>query len=687
MKLHFLLLFPLLAAAACSDSHSASDDNSTSAKKKGPDFLASNIDSTVKPGDDFFQFANGKWFKSHPIPASEAGWGIGNMVYEDIYVKKRKINEDAAKANAPEGSDLRKIGDFWLAAMDSAKTDAEGAKPLEQQLKMIDNIKTNADVISVAAELNRLGAGVFWTLYVDQDAKNSEKIAVMLYQGGLGLPDRDFYFNTEEGVVKARNEYPGHVARMLQLLGQDEAAAKKAGEGVMKFETALAKNSRALDKLRDPNANYNKMTVDELTKKHTPSIDWKTIFTSYGLAAADTVIVGQPEFLAAVDKQMKQAPVEDLKNYMRYHFVSSYAKYLGKKFDDENFAFYGTTLEGQKEQRLRWKRVLDAEEDAMGMVLGKIFVKEFFPEHTKKRYSDMVEAIREVYRERISRLEWMSDATKQKAQEKLSKMTKKVGYPDKWKDYSSLKITRESYAGNMLNAQLWHFNDMVSKFGKPVDRTEWTMTPQTYNAYYNPSNNEIVLPAGIFLIAGVNDDEADDAMVYGYAAASTIGHEITHGFDDEGRQFDAAGNLSSWWTAEDEEKFKQRADVMVKQFETYEPLPGMHINGKATLGENIADFGGVILGLEAFKKTEQYKKGEKIGGLTPTQRYFLGYALGWLYQQREERLRQRLLSDVHSPAKWRVNGPFANVPEFYEAFGIKEGDAMWRPDSLRVKIW
>jgi putative endopeptidase len=344
-------------------------------------------------------------------------------------------------------------------------------------------------------------------------------------------------------------------------------------------------------------------------------------------------------------------------------------------------------LSGQKEPRPRWKRVLDAENEAMGMVLGRIFVKEYFPESAKKRYTDLVEAIRSAYSERIDRLDWMSDATKAKAHQKLAAVTRKVGYPDKWKDYSTLLIGQSSYCENMMSAARWRFDDMLSKYGKPVDRTEWTMTPQTYNAYYNPSNNEIVLPAAIFEIPGTKDSDVDDAIVYGYAGASTIGHEITHGFDDEGRQYDSAGNLAEWWTKEDAAKFQKRAAAMVQQFNGYEPLPGLHINGKASLGENIADYGGLLLGLDAFKKTDQYKKGEKVAGLTPLQRYFLGYALGWLDERREELLRRGLLSDVHAPPKWRVIGPLANIPEFYEAFGVMPGQPMWLADAAHVRIW
>jgi putative endopeptidase len=428
------------------------------------------------------------------------------------------------------------------------------------------------------------------------------------------------------------------------------------------------------------------MSPADLTANYTPSIDWTARLGAWGIHP-DYVIVGQPEFLAAMDKLVAATPVPVLQDYLRYHLVDDYAPYLSAAFDEEHFRFHGQAMSGQKEQRERWKRALDEEGDAMGMVLGRIFVKEYFPEAAKQRYTAMVEAIRGTLHDRIERLDWMGAGTKTKALAKLAAITPKVGYPDKWKDYSALQVGRESYAANMMAAARWRFQDNLAKFGKPVDRTEWDMTPQTYNAYYNPSNNEIVLPAAIFTVPGVPDAQVDDAVAYGYAAASTIGHEITHGFDDEGRQYDAKGNLSGWWTKEDEARFNAAAQKMVAQFDAYEPLPGLHINGKASLGENIADYGGVLLGLEAFKKTDQYKAGKPIGGLTPTQRYFLGYALGWLYQQRDEKLRARLLSDVHAPAKWRVLGPMSNIPEFYEAFGVKPGQPMWRPADQRVNIW
>jgi len=652
-----------------------------------PDVVAANVDAAVNPGDDFFSYANGAWLKAHPIPAAEANWGIGRAVQDELYTRLRKISEDsAAQKNAAPGSDAQKIGDFWATAMDEALAERNGLAPLKAQLARIDAVNDSASALDVAFALQPLGVGAFFDFGVFQDEKASEVMAVHAVQGGLGLPERDYYFNTEAGVAKARAAYVVHLANVLKLLGAEAKSAAAQAQKVMAFETALAKVSRKLEDLRDPEKNYNKMVPAEFTQKVTPAIAWADRLHGWKLDAA-YVIVGQPEFFAGLQAQLKDTPAPVLRDYLRVRLVDSYAGALNRAFDEESFNFYGKVLRGQKEQRPRWKRTLDAENRAMGMILGRIFVAEYFPDQTKQRYNAAVEAIRTSYGERIDKLDWMSAATKAKAREKLAAVTKKVGYPDKWKDYSALSVGRASYAENVMNARRWAWNDMLSKFGKPVDRSEWEMTPQTYNAYYYPPNNEIVLPAAQFAIPGFKDGDIDDAVVYGYAAASTIGHEITHGFDDEGRQFDAKGNLSDWWTADDARKFTERAQVMVRQFDGYEPLPGLHINGKASLGENIADYGGILIGLDAFKKTEQYKRGEKIAGYTPVQRFFLGYALSWIFEEREEALRQSLLSDVHAPAKWRVNGPLSNIGEFHEAFGVKPGQAMYRAEMDRVRIW
>ena len=648
--------------------------------------LSSNLDRKVDPAKDFFAYANGGWLARHPIPASEAAWGIGDLVREELYEQLRKINEEAAKADAPANSDQRKIGDFWTTAMDEARTDAAGLTPLRKELALIDSIKTPAEVLDVSFALRPLAVETFCSVSVGQDEKQSDLMSVHISQGGLGLPERDFYFNREKGTARIRQEYVAHLARMLKLLGRPTRSAGEAAENVMAFETALAKASRKLEDLRNPEENYHKMTPADLTRKHTPLIDWQRRLAAMSLRP-DVVIVGQPEFFTALNRLLTKTPVPVLKDYLRLQLVSIYAAFLNKAWAEEDFEFNGKVLSGQKQQRPRWKRVLDSQEIAMGMVTGKIFVQEYFPEHRKRRYADLVEVIRNSYRERIDRLDWMSDATKAKARGKLDTLTVKVGYPDRWKDCSALVVGTESWCANMMNATRWQFDDMIAKFGKPVDRTEWEMTPQTYNAYYQPSNNEIALPAAIFTVPGMRDEDLDDALVYGYAAASTIGHEITHGFDDEGRMFDEKGNLADWWTAEDAARFQERAAVMIAQFNAFQPLPGLPINGQASLGENLADYGGVLLALDAFKKTDQFREGKPIGGFTPVQRFFLGYAFAWIYQDRPETLRAKLLSDVHAPPKWRVNVPLSNIPEFQEAFGIQPGASMWRPPESHVNVW
>ena len=487
------------------------------------------------------------------------------------------------------------------------------------------------------------------------------------------------------GNVNIRKEYVKHIAKMLQLMGDTDANAAKNATSIMALETFLAEKHRTIEALRDPHANYNKMAVNDL-QKWAPSVNWKNHIEKTGFKA-DTLIVGQPEFFKQMEVSLKKFTLAEWQAYLRFNLISSLAPTLPQAFDVEHFNFFGKVLEGKKEQKPRWKRVLDAQEGQLGDALGQLFVKEYFPEKSKKRYEDMTEAIREAFTENIKELDWMGAATKEKALDKLKRVTKKVGFPNKWKDFSAMTIDKGSFARNNLNANKWWFNYQANKLGKPVDRTEWEMTPQTYNAYYNPSNNEIVMPAGIFMIPGFSDDQVDDAVAYGYAAASTIGHEITHGFDDQGRQFDADGNLKMWWTAEDSAKFAQRSQKLIAQFNEFMPVDTMHVRGEATLGENIADLGGVVLGLKAFKKTEQFKKGEKIAGYTPVQRYFMGYALGWLGHITKEALARRLMTDVHAPARERVNGPFVNIPEFYEAFGIKEGAKMSREVSKRTKIW
>jgi putative endopeptidase len=654
-------------------------------KQEAQDILASHMDTSVKPGDDFFAYANGAWVKANPIPGDQSSWGIGNLVEEEIYTRKRAINEKAVQDRA-NGGITEKIADFWVSGMDSAGVDQVGLKALQPELDEIDGIKSVSDLVKVLADLHSKGVGGAMSEYEEQDAKHSDVMAYSLSQGGLGLPDRDYYFNTDARTTGIRNAYGPHVADMLKLAGYDQARADKSATAIVGLETRLAASCRKKEDLRNPYHNYNKFSVAGLSTL-TPSIDWHVWLSSMGIDHLDSAIVGQPEFFRALDKALKEESLDTWKDYLRWHLIHGYASVLSASFENTDFAFYGKLLSGEERLKPRWKRVLDVEEGAMGEALGQLFVKEYFNARAKQRYADLVEAIRGAYRNRIQKVTWMTDSTKQKALDKLARIKKKIGYPDKWKDFSAMEIKNQPYARNVMASRVWWGHFEVGKLGKPVDREEWGMTPQTYNAYYNPSNNEIVLPAGIFTVPGMADSTLDDALVYGYAGASTIGHEITHGFDDEGRLYDAEGNLKSWWTPEDSAQFTRRADVMVRQFNGYVVVDTLRINGKATLGENIADLGGVLLGWDAYQQTDEFKKGEKIGGLTPAQRYFLGYALGWLESERKEQLARQLLTDVHSPAQFRVNGPFADVDAFYQTFNIQPSDKMYLPDSARVRIW
>ena len=651
------------------------------------DPIYKNIDASVSPGADFFLYANGTWLKNNPIPPAYSSWGIGNVVTEEIRDRLKKVNEDALKANAAKGTSTQKIGDFYYSGLDTVDIEKAGITPLQEQLALIDKAQNAQDILNAAAILTTTGTRNVLGMRVGQDDKNSSKMMVQLGQTGLGLPNRDYYYKTDARTTRIRTDYTDkYLPTMLKLSGWDEQKAIAGAKSAYAIEKFLADSSRKLEDLRDPYHNYNKITIAQLNAL-TPDINWTGLFKTMELKPVDSVIVGQPEYYRAVNKALKSFSADDWKAYLRLKLITSYAPYLSNAVADESFRFSGKVLRGQKEQLPRWKRVLDTENGIMGELLGQLFVKEYFPEKAKIRYMAEVEAIRQAYREHIQKLDWMSAETKQKALIKLDAIHPKVGYPDQWKDFSTLNISRDSYAGNVMQARHWSYLVNVNKLGKPINHKEWNMTPQTYNANYSPSNNEITLPAAQLLIPGIKDDEVDDAMAYGYVAASVIGHEITHGFDDEGRQYDAKGNLKTWWTPQDSVKFTQRAQMLVDQFNGYKVLDSLHVNGKATLGENIADLGGIVLGIDAFKKTEQYKEGKKINGFTPMQRFFLGYALSWLSHQRDEVLANQILTDVHAPAFLRVNGPFTDVPEFYEAFGIKKGDKMWLDPDKRVRIW
>jgi putative endopeptidase len=647
--------------------------------------FAADIDTTVKSGQNFFQYANGKWIKDHPIPAEESSWGIGNIVFNESQLRLREISEEAAKEGGVKGSASQKIGDFWTAAMDSAAVEKQGTKYLQPYLDKINSISGIPSLMTTIADLDKIGVRSLFGAEVVQDDKHSDVMAFRMDQGGLGLPERDYYFNSDSSTTNIRKAYIKHIATILEFQGQDSASATKAAYNIFTFEKKLAKDSRSLADLRDPYSNYHKIAIPDL-KRLSSSINWEKFLKDIGVSKIDSVIVGQPEFFKELDQNLKCVSVNDLKGYLTYRLVNSYSEALTEKYVAEAFK-YNQLFSGAKERKPRWKNVIRSEDNTMGELLGQLYVKKYFNAAAKERYEKMAEEIRTAYKNRIEKLTWMSDSTKQKAIVKLEAIKKKIGYPDKWKDFSAMEIGKESYVQNVINAGIWWHNFEMNKLGKPVDRDEWEMYPQTYNAYYDPANNEIVFPAAAFIVPGYSDKDLDDATMYGYVGASYIGHEITHGFDDQGRLYDAKGNLHNWWTKNDSAEFAKRAAVIIRQFDNYEPLPGTHINGRATQGENIADLGGLEIGIDAFKNSDAYKKNEIIGGLTPMQRFFMGYTLSWLYEMRPQILKNLLMTDVHSPAKYRVNGPLSDIDEFYSTFHITPKDSMYIPYSLRVRIW
>jgi putative endopeptidase len=647
------------------------------------DPLVTNRDTLVNPADDFFKYANGGWFKNNPIPSTEQSNGIFRTIADTINNQIKQICEKSAQdESAEKGSNKQKIGDFYASGMDTIAINKAGISPLKSEFAKIDAIKDVPSLVTSIAHLHTIGASPAFSFYLGQDDKISTKYALFLGQGGLGLGNRDYYFNTDEQTVKIRTEYVKHLQAMLKLIGQNEASATS----IMKLETDLAKASRKLEDLRDPIKNYNKMTVASLGKI-TPNINWNSMFPVLGVAKADSVIVGQPEFYKALNTFVKSYSIEDWKTYLKWDLVNSYAAYLNSDIEKQNFKFYSTVMNGVSKQKPRWKRVVGQTDNYLGELIGQVYVAEYLPKGSKEKLLEIGNNIRDVYADHIKKLDWMSEATKVKALKKLSKIVMKVGYPDKWKDMSSMKIDRKSYCGNVIQANIWSYKDMINKYGKPVDRTEWSMNPQTYNAYYNPSNNEIVVPACNIIVPGFEGRMPDDAILYGIIGGSTFGHEITHGFDDQGSQYDENGNLNNWWTPEDLKKFQAKTKLIVSQFNKYTVLGNKHINGEATQGENIADLGGVVMGYEAFKKTRQYKSNQKISNLSPDQRFFLAYGYAWMVNTKDEALASQIMTDVHAPAQFRINGPLSNIPEFYKTFNVKPGNKMYQPDSLRVVIW
>jgi putative endopeptidase len=661
-----------------------------SSKEKDPagqqeDPVTTHIDSSYRPQDDFFLFANNGWFKTHPIPSSESSNGIFRTIQDTINEAVKRICETSASANAEKGSNKQKIGDLYYSGMDTTTIEKNGTSSLQEEFKKIDAVTNIPELLGCVAHLKTIGVSSMFGFAINKDEMNSSRYIVVLGQCRLGLPERDYYFNPDARTSNIRAEYQKYIAKMLELNGAEKTKAEADSKSVMALETSLAKASRKMEDLRDPYKNYNKMTCAGLDKI-SPSFKWSSLIQQFGVKA-DTVVVGQPEFFSALEGYLKTISLEDWKKYLRWNLLNSYSPVMTKALENGNFYFYSTVLDGVKEQKPRWKKIVELTDGALGELVGQVYVNEYLPKGTKEKLLEIGNTIRDVFGEHIKRLDWMSDVTKEKALSKLKKITMKVGYPDKWKDMSSLNISRDNFLGNMINIQKWEYNFMISKYGKPVDHSEWDMYPQTYNAYYDPSSNEIVVPACNIIVPGFEGRMPDDAVLYGIIGGSTFGHEITHGFDDQGSQYDENGNLNNWWTKEDREKFLARTGLIVEQFNEYTVLDSLHVKGENTQGENIADLGGVIVGYEAFKKTAQGRSTELINGYTPDQRYFLAYAYAWMVNKTEASLAKQVMSNEHAPAQFRVNGPLSDVDEFYSSFGVKEGDKMFRPLNKRVKIW
>ncbi|PSR53563.1 peptidase M13 [Adhaeribacter arboris] len=644
-----------------------------------------NLDTTQSPCEDFFQYANGGWIKNNPVPAAESRWGSFNELADKNYAVQRAIlTEAAANSAASKGSNTQKVGDFFGSGMDSVAIEQSGIIPLKPYFDKVTAVKDVKGLLTTVAQLKKLGISGMFSFYVGQDEKKSTEYAISLNQGGLGLPDRDYYLKEDDRSKNIRAEYMKHVQNMFTLLGENAPTAQKNAAKVMELETRLAKASRTRVELRDPQANYNKMTIDQL-QKQTPAIDWNLLLTQLDAKGVNEVILGQPAFFKELNTLVKSGSVTDWKAYLRWHLIHSTAPYLNQAYVQENFNFYGKVLSGTKALQPRWKRVLRTTDAAIGEAMGQLYVEKTFTPEAKARALEMVKNLRDAFQEHVQNLDWMSETTKKQALIKLDAFAVKIGYPDKWKDYSALTIGRESYVTNVLRANEFDFNYNVNKLGKPIDRAEWIMTPPTVNAYYNPPMNEIVFPAGI-MQPPFFDPKADDAVNYGGMGA-VIGHEITHGFDDQGRQYDAEGNLKDWWTKADAEQFTKRANMVVNQYGAYEVLPSVKVNGNLTLGENLADIGGLNIAYTALQKALAGKSKEKIAGFTPEQRFFLAWAQIWRVNGTEQFFNQQVQTDPHSPGRFRTNGPLMNMPQFYEAFGCQPGDKMVKPAGEQIKIW
>ena len=641
-----------------------------------------NFDESVGACTDFFQHANGGWLKSNPIPAEYSQWSLDDELRERNLALLREILDDAAQHPAEPGTNARKIGDFYASAMDEAAINAAGYEPIRARLARIDALKTSVDVATLIRDWHAEGIPTLFDFGPEADMKNASMVIAYATQGGLGMPDRDYYLRDDAKSKALLAKYRAHVSRMLGLVGQKNADAQAGW--VLALETDLAKASLDRVALREPENSYHMFTVKDADAK-TPHFPWSAFYQAIGHGDVERFSLAQPDFFAAADKALAKVPVEHWRAYLRWHLVNFAAPSLSDDFVNADFDFYAKTLRGTEELKPRWKRAIDATNEALGFAVGEAYVARTFPPEAKQRAEKLVGDLKTALRARIGKLDWMAAATKEAAYAKLDTLTPKIGYPDKWRDYADLRIARGSYFDNLLAAVAFETRRQAAKIGKPVDKTEWGMLPQTVNAYYNPLQNEIVFPAAQ-MQPPYFDAGADDALNYGGIGA-VIGHEMLHGFDDQGSRFDAEGNLRDWWTGTDRKQFDARTEKLVQQFDAYVPVDDLHINGKLTLGENIADLGGLEVAWDAFRIATHDRPAEKRDGFAPEQRFFLSFAQSWRTQQRPEALRLQVQSNEHAPAKYRVDGPVSNLPEFAAAFTCAPPQPMARAAGDRVVIW
>ncbi|MCP4181042.1 MAG: M13 family metallopeptidase [bacterium] len=673
ISLH-LVIFALLSTALTVNANT----------KNNFGFNPEQMDLSVKPSTNFYKYAVGNWIKNNPIPADKSRWGTFNQLRDKSLSDLKKIIKTNKNTKFKNGTIEQKVIDFYLTGIDIKKVNKQGIKPIEYILKKISNIHNKNELIKTIAYLQLYTSSPFFNFGVSPDLKNTDIEVLYLGQGGLGLPDKSYYLDQSEHYKKVREKYVKYITKIFNYSGETLKNSETDAATVLKIETELAKGSKAPVELRDILKNYHPMSLDKIDNL-SPSFSWKEFFNDINVNKTGEINVGQPDFLKTLSSVIEHNSIKNLKCYLKWNLLNSLSPYLSKEYIDANFDFYGKTLSGTLKIEPRWKRVIGAESSLMGEALGQLYVEKYFPPNSKKKALKIVKNLISSLKQRIKTLTWMSDNTKKNALKKLDLVNVKIGYPDKWIDYTKLIIKKDSYVKNVIRAG--HFMTMrnLNKLGKPTDRTEWGMSPQTVNAYYSPTNNEIVFPAAILQPPFFNP-KADDAINYG-AMGSVIGHELTHGFDDQGRLFNGKGNLKEWWTKEDSKKFKATSKKLVKQFNNYEPVKGEYVNGQLTLGENIADLGGITISYNAFTQTKEYKENKKIDGFSPEQRFFLGYAQVWRSNIRKNYQLMLLKGDPHSPAQYRVNGPLSDFGPFIKAFNIKPGTPMYNAPEDRIVIW